>query len=142
MRDVYTALKNLDHFEDNEYLQKYAFLVESNARTPQRGGLTNKHHIIPRSWFKIVKKPCNDSLSNLVNLPYRSHVLAHYYLCLCTTGDLQYANELALMLLTTGKQLSVVDKQLINSLPLYNNIYNEHMQKRRDNYTLYEEKNT
>ena len=64
---------------------------------------TNKHHIIPRSWFKLHNKDVDNGLSNLVTLTYRDHVLAHYYLCLCTEDEFQFANQLALILLTTTK---------------------------------------
>ena len=136
--DVYNTLKNLDGFIDNEYLKKYSILIEHNKRTPRRGGLTNSHHIVPKSWFKINNKEINNSLTNLVNLMYREHVLAHYYLCLCTKGDLLFANELALICLVSRKKLNIVDKQLVSQLPLYNNIYEDYKKKKQSNYRLYE----
>jgi hypothetical protein len=139
VRNVYDTLKTYPLFMDNEYLVKYVSIIERNTRTPRRGGLTNSHHIIPKSWFKIHKKPIDNSLSNLVNLMYREHVLAHYYLCLCTTGDLLFANELALICLVSRKKLNIVDKQLVSQLPLYNNIYEDYRKKKQSNYRLYED---
>lgn len=124
-------------FVDNEFLDKYCTLVQRNYKTSQRAGCTNKHHIVPRAWFKLNDQPVDNSVSNLVNLQYRDHVLAHYYLALCTENELQYANELALMCLTTRKKFSVVDKHLIQSLPLYNNIYEHCKQRLSSNYRLY-----
>ena len=139
MLSLKDTLINSAGFIDNDYLDKYCYLIESNRHTKQQwGGKTNKHHILPKSWFKLNNKEVDNSLSNLVNLPYRSHVLAHYYLCLCTCDELQFANELALICLVTRKKLNVVDKQLVASLPMYNNIYESHMQKRRNNYKLYD----
>ena len=139
MRDVKQTLLNHVGFTNNEYLDLYCRLVERNGRTPIRPRITNSHHIIPKSWFKINKQVVDNTQSNLVNLVYREHVLAHYYLCLCTTDELQFANELALMCLLNRKKLNVVDKQLVMGLPLYNNIYEHYKQLRKDNYQLYRE---
>ena len=139
MRDVKQTLLNHNGFIDNEYLDLYCRLVERNVRTQIRHGVTNSHHIIPKSWFKLNKQTVDNTQSNLVNLVYREHVLAHYYLCLCTTDELQFANELALMCLLNRKKLNVVDKQLVMGLPLYNNIYEHYKQLRKDNYQLYRE---
>ena len=131
----------LEHsgFIDNEYLDQYLLLIQRNIRTKQKPRITNKHHIIPKSWFKINHKEIDNSLRNLVNLDYRNHVLAHYYLCLCTENNLQYANELAFFCLFTRKKLNIVDKQLINNLPLYNNIYENYKFRKNQNYQLYPE---
>ena len=107
MRDVKQTLLNHNGFIDNEYLDLYCRLVERNGRTPIRHSVTNSHHIIPKSWFKLNKQTVDNTQSNLVNLVYREHVLAHYYLCLCTTDELQFANELALMCLLNRKKLNV-----------------------------------
>lgn len=133
-------LPQLPYFVDNEHLQAYLRLIERNRVTPQLGGRTNAHHIVPRSWFRIVNKEVDNSQDNLVNLIYRDHVLAHYYLCLCTSGDLQFANELALICLTSRKKLNAVDKQLVTRLPLYNYIYEDYTEKCKSGYKLYEEK--
>lgn len=137
MYDVYNTLRSLSGFLDNEYLQKYCRLVEQNITTKQRNRVTNAHHIIPKAWFKINKQPIDNSLQNLVNLVYKNHVLAHYYLCLCTKDELQYANELALICLYSRNKLNIVDKQLFNHLPLYNYIYEDYKKKKASNYTLY-----
>ena len=139
MRDVYNTLRQLQFFIDNEYLEKYAIIVERNTRTPVRGRSTNKHHILPKSWFKLTGNEIDNSMSNLVNLPYREHVLAHYYLCLCTEDPFKYANQLALQCLESRKKLNAVDKALIHSLPLYNNIYEDCQSKLKTRYKLYKE---
>ena len=128
----------LDGFINNEYLQKYCLLIERNRHTKNFKG-TNKHHIIPKCWFKLHGEEIDNTTNNLVTLSYRDHVLAHYFLCLCTIDKLQYANQLALMCLTTRKKLNIVEKQLIARLPLYNNIYESCKQRQHDSYKLYEE---
>ena len=138
MLDVYNSLSELQYFIPNQYLKKYSQIIERNFRTPIRGN-TNKHHILPKSWFKLTNNIINNELNNLVNLPYREHVLAHYYLCLCTEDPFKYANQLALICLESRKNLSYTDKQLLHQLPLYNNIYEDYIIKQKSNYKLYEE---
>ena len=139
MISLKSKLAQLDGFIDNEHLNKYTQLVERNRRTSRFGANINAHHIIPRSWFKMKKLPVDNSLSNIVNLTYRNHVLAHYYLCLCTTDQLQYANQLALVLLVSRKNLNMSEKLLVQSLPLYNIIYEDYLRKKHAGYKLYEE---
>ena len=126
-------------FVDNEYLDKYIQLVERNKRTTRRAGNTNSHHIIPRSWYRLHGGEVDNTLTNLVILTYRDHTLAHYYLCLCTNGELQYANELALRLLVSRKKLNTTERLLVERLPLYNNIYESYLQKKHSGYKLYKE---
>lgn len=138
MLNIYDTLRTQKYFVDNEYLQKYCQLIERNRRTPVRARVTHKHHIVPKSWFKLTNTEINNELNNLVNLPYREHFLAHYYLCLCTEDPFKYANQLALMCLQSLKTKNVVDKQLLHRLPLYNYIYEDYVQKLKSNYKLYE----
>jgi hypothetical protein len=140
MLNIYYNLKDRKFFIDNEYLKKYCQLVERNTRTLKVPRITHKHHIVPRSWFKLMNYEIDDSLTNLVNLPTREHFLAHYYMCLCTEDPFKYANQLALMCLLTSSTKNIVDKQLLVRLPLYNNIYEDYMLKLKSNYKLYEEK--
>ena len=137
MRNLKQELSSRNGFIDNEFLDKYCQLIERNTVTRKMPRVTNSHHIIPKSWFKLNAQPVDDSLSNLVNLVYRDHVLAHYFLCLCTTDKLQYCNELALMCLTTRKKLNAVDKQLVTRLPLYYIIYENYKKHKDSNYQLY-----
>ena len=138
MQDVLTTLKSLDYFVDNEYLVKYSKLIERAISAPRKPGRTHSHHVIPKSWFKLQNLPVDDSVHNRVNLDYRDHVMAHYYLSLCTRDQLQYANELAFICLFSRKKLNIVDKQMITHLPLYNTIYEDYKNKKKNNYSLYD----
>ena len=138
MRNVLETLRSLDYFVDNEFLQKYALLVEQNTRTRQINTKTHKHHIIPKSWYKLCSQEIDNTRSNLVNLPYRTHILAHYYLCLCTEDPFKYANELAMVCLLSSPGKNIVDKALISNLPMYNNIYEDYMYKLKTNFRLYD----
>ena len=82
---------------DNEYLLKYVNLIESNLNTKSETFKTQRHHIIPKCYFKIISKPCDDSEENCVHLLYKDHVMAHYYLCLCSKdNEFKYNNICAL----------------------------------------------
>lgn len=139
MLQLKSKLLSKTGFQDNEYLDKYVCLIERNRRPNLYGKSMNKHHIVPRAWFKLMNLPVDDTLPNLVKLPYREHVLAHYYLCLCTTDKLQYANQLALVLLVSRKNLDYSEKLLVKGLPLYNNIYEDYLKKKSSSYKLYTE---
>ena len=93
-------LLDLDLYLNNEYLDKYCELIEKNITTQQIKRVTEKHHIIQRQWYKIHDLPVNNDKKNIVNLSHLDHCLAHYYLCMCTEGSLQYANEYALIKMT------------------------------------------
>lgn len=138
MRDVYNTLRTAKYFIDNEYLLKYAQIIERNAKTLIRGKQTHKHHILPKCWFKLTDNEINNDLNNLVNLPCREHFLAHYYLCLCTEDPFRYANELALQCLLSNSKINIVDKQLLKNLPLYNNICEDLNNKLKENYKIYD----
>jgi hypothetical protein len=49
---VKTTLLQLNIVEDNEYLDKYCNLIESNKETQYIQGQTHKHHIVPKSYYK------------------------------------------------------------------------------------------
>ena len=76
-------LLTLGIVEDNEYLDKYVRLIESNKDTKKEKFKTQQHHIIPRCYYKYLHVACDESKHNKVNLLYKDHVLAHCYLSLC-----------------------------------------------------------
>lgn len=137
MRNLYLQLRDKHYFIDNEFLKKYCQVIERNTRTTIKSN-THKHHIIPKVWFKLVGEQVNNDLNNLVNLTCRDHLLAHYYLCLCTEDPFRYANQLALILLQSNKKINSVDKKLLKNLPMYNIIYEDYVAKNNSGYSLYE----
>lgn len=73
---------------DNGYLEKYLDLVCKDEADISKG--CERHHILPRSYFRELKQDIDNSLENLVLLKYRDHCLAHWYLFKCTQGSLKY----------------------------------------------------
>lgn len=102
-QELKVKLLNTNYFIDNEYLNKYCELIELNKNTKKERPKTQSHHIIPVSYFKISKLPIDNSKENKVNLLYKNHILAHYYLCLCTNGKFKYCMENGFMHLTYCK---------------------------------------
>ena len=92
--DLKDKLISLNMVIQNEYLDMYCILIENNRCTTKQKYRTNKHHIIPRSYFKENNIPVDNSLENIVNLNYADHFLAHYYLSMCCVGRYKFYNEL------------------------------------------------
>lgn len=80
----------LNIVEDNEHLDKYLSIITNNTKTLRLKYKTQKHHIIPRAVFTHNKEPLDNSDSNIVNLEYKDHILAHYYLYRCAIGWFKY----------------------------------------------------
>ena len=80
-------LLNTALFLDNEALQSYINLITENKFNQLQKGKTQKHHIFPKCLSKRLGCPIDDSLNNLVNLTYKDHILAHYYLIYATNDD-------------------------------------------------------
>lgn len=92
-------------FIDNEFLDKYILLCTTNNSCCYSLNYTEKHHVIPFSYFvklyNITKKSDKQKLrrlcekagtfeyeqitkNNTIYLSYYNHCLAHYYLYNCT----------------------------------------------------------
>ena len=112
---------NSDIFIKNEYYYKYIDLINTNLSTNPEKCRTQKHHIIPRKFYYFLKKEIDNTDSNLVYLLYKDHILAHYYLALCTEGIYKKVNEEALLFLINQK-LEDID---INELDYYQELYED-----------------
>ena len=83
-------------FIDNEAFSNYCQLIASNQSTKAIKGKTQKHHILPRAWFKLQGSPVDNSKTNLVNLLVVDHIKAHLYLLKATAvEDLRDASAAA-----------------------------------------------
>lgn len=115
-------------FEECEYFDKYVQLISDNITTEAESGKTQCHHIIPRCYFEHRRLVVDDAPENLVNLLYRDHILAHYYLALCSIGRFKYSMELAFMMLVN---FDLVEDSFISNLDRYQAIYESSIQSRR-----------
>lgn len=112
-----------DLFIQNEYYQKYIELINSNIHSKYEKFKFNKHHIIPKIVFGINKQLVDNSVTNIVCLPITQHIMAHYYLALCTTEKYRAAMENAFFHLINSHKEMPDEIELIKKLPEYENIY-------------------
>ena len=100
------TLLKLGIFDDNEYLDKYVALVLNNKDRMYVKHKTNLHHIIPKYYFKYKNICIDNSKENLVNLLYKDHILAHFYLAKCSLiVEQKNKNILSIRFLLHGKSI-------------------------------------
>jgi hypothetical protein len=93
-------------FIDNKYTRWYYSIV-NNATSRTTSEYTEKHHIIPRSFFKYIPDLLNavsgnpDSHNNIVLLTAREHFICHWLLTKMVSGKLRYAMVHALSMMRT-----------------------------------------
>lgn len=121
---------------ENEYLELYLNLILNNKHLQEEPYRTQTHHILPRSFFRKNNMEIDDTSNNKVNLYYKDHILAHYYLALCATSEYKnsFANAFCFligridMIQDSSKFSSYIKdpinkSDLINSLPFYQELY-------------------
>ena len=126
-------LLNTGLFEDNEYLERYCKLVNINKNTKKQQFKTQRHHILPITAYEILNLDGVNKADNLVNLLYKDHILAHYYLALCAKHvHFKYKMFTAInFILGKSKQININTtelKQYVENLDLYQQLYEESKQ--------------
>lgn len=110
MQELKQKLLELNIVVDNEYLDKYINLILSNRYNKKQKNLTQVHHIIPRKYFIHQNIHIDNSKENLINLEYKDHILAHYYLALCSACDwFRYSNESAVKFCINNRYYKKLD---------------------------------
>lgn len=112
-------------FLDNDYLTSYITLILNNLSTKRVPGKTQQHHILQRKWFENYGYAVDNTEANLVNLLYKDHILAHYYLCKCTTSWLAKANSITLINMTSLKQNKKAMQTVIAELDEFQKNYEQ-----------------
>lgn len=125
------SLLSTNLFLENDYFLDYVELIEINLKTKKERFVTQQHHIIPRCYYIHNNLTVDNSISNLVNLKYSDHLLAHYFLALCSKDNwFKFANEVVLNLASTNYFNSEFNsKEFIKNLPEYQNLYNHLVQE-------------
>ena len=83
---VKEKLLSLDIVDNNEFLDKYNQIICASKSLARIKHKTQKHHIVPKAVFLHNSEPIDNTDSNIVNLIYKDHILAHYYLFMCAKG--------------------------------------------------------
>lgn len=114
----------LNVYEDNEYLDKYVDIIEQNRETKQTAFKTQRHHIVPKSYFKSKQIAVDDSKENLVNLNHADHLLAHYFLFKCSVDSNQsYSNCYAVMYMLNTHKVPDTEEEVVQSAINYGELY-------------------
>ena len=123
-------LLKYSQIEENEYLEAYCELILKNYGRKKESKKTQSHHIIPRALFKMNNEKVDDSRSNRINLYYKDHILAHYYLCLCSKDSLfRYYMFMCLKFMCKEFQSGENIYDFVESLDAYQKLYEESMLK-------------
>ena len=91
-------LLSTGHFIDNSYLDDYIKLISGISKA----SYMERHHILPRAYYNLVKLEVDNSNDNLVYLSFADHCKAHWLLYYCTAGKLQYAMQTAFVMMVNG----------------------------------------
>ena len=115
-------------FVKNQYLDLYISLINKNLMTKKIVFVTQRHHIIPKCVSKFLNVEIDNTEQNLINLLYKDHILAHYYLCLCVDqrqAKLAYSLNNAFLHLIKGNSNSKqkIENFDLNLLDQYQIIY-------------------
>ena len=114
-------------FYDNEYLDQYVALVNSHIHDAYEKGKTNKHHIIPKQVYKVLKLPVDNSHGNIVNLLAKEHLVAHCLLTLCSANSEIRRGMFASVLFLSNHKISCMQDIIallnFNELDLYQKAY-------------------
>lgn len=112
--ELKTKLLETNVFIDNDYLDLYIDLVLNHA-VEKKKFKTQCHHILQRAYFLHFNLPVDNSKENIVELEYKYHVLAHYYLIKCTIDWLKWSNQSCFWPMVGRKDIEGLD-DLLNSL--------------------------
>ena len=94
-------------FINNKYYKIYYNIID-NARTQQRTGYIEKHHIIPRSFGGP------NSKENIVKLTFKEHFICHRLLSKFTQGKYKRKMLVALWCIARKNKLHITNRFLIS----------------------------
>lgn len=121
-------LLKLNFVEDNEFLDQYINLINSNLGTKKEKYKTQQHHVIPKCFYKRRKESINNFSNNLVNLTYSNHILAHYYLSLCVK-DKEIKKDCIIALIYLINRIDIVKEKENDNLRISCNLNYEQLIK-------------
>jgi hypothetical protein len=111
---------------DNEYLDKYVEIINAKSFPTKQIGIHNRHHIIPRFYFRTNKLPIDNSSDNIANLLFKDHILAHYYLALCARENYKFLSELSFFR-TTGFMTLPHSEDAMGDMDRYDDVYRSYV---------------
>lgn len=112
---------------DNEFLDKYIDLINTKSVEVKQVGMHNRHHIVPRFYFRKNNLPIDNSTENIANLTFKDHILAHYYLALCSTEKYRLFSELAFFR-TSGFMTLPTSEEAMGDMPKFDKVYRSYIE--------------
>ena len=112
-----------NYFEDNKYLDKYCKLIEDNKDTKREKYKTQIHHIIPKCYFIINNIEIDNGKENKINLLYKDHILAHYYLVLSCNNTIIFKKLNTAFIKMTFRKCPNIEKFDFTQLESYQELY-------------------
>lgn len=128
-------LVNLDLVYDNEWFDKYSNIINNGLLTYKK--YYQKHHIIPKNYYKYNNMSVDNSKNNVIYLKIVDHVLAHYYLILCAKQEwFKISNVIAFIHMTNEYDMSIGEQELIKKLDNYEKIYKQYVDNQSEKARL------
>ena len=91
-------------------------IILLNKHTEKILHRTQSHHVIPRFFFEESQIEVDNSDENLVNLFYKDHVLAHYYLAMCVKDNYVYKAFVPIFIILGNSNFPDSEKNLLSTL--------------------------
>ena len=114
--DIKEKLLKTTYFNDNKYLDLYSNLIFENLHTNKQKYITQSHHVIPCACYKDRKVAEKDINNFKVNLLFKDHIIAHYYLCLCSKNNQIKYKMIAAIEFILGKSKNTTNAKIVKSL--------------------------
>lgn len=133
MKDLKLKLLETGYFSDTDFLEKYIDLIFANRNTPRDSLRTQRHHVIPRCLAEALGRKVDNSANNLVNLLYKDHILAHYYLMCASKNSAFKANMAYSVQFVIAAITDKTEADVLKELPQVQECY-EIMQQAKANY--------
>ena len=118
---------------DNDYANLYVELINLNKDLLPVKNSTQKHHIIPKYYYRYNQEDIDDSDLNTINLYYKDHILAHYWLSLCSYSKyFKFANICALKYLLGINKYLLENEDFLSNLNYLQELYEDYFNSRAD----------
>lgn len=98
-------------YTDSPEFEKMMKIIINFQNNPIMDFSAEKHHIVPRCYFKRNNLKIDNTKENLVTLPYWEHILVHYYSIECIKDEFKTA-----MIMATSRLINIKGKLSIQML--------------------------
>lgn len=118
-------LLNECFYTDSEDFKKMWEIIQRSLDSPSQNSCIEKHHIIPKSYFKKVGRDYIDD-GNLVSLPAYDHYKVHYFAWKCAKPLMERSMTMAFNFMAKKCMKIVDDNDLNFSSFMYEQFREEH----------------